>query len=207
MTQVAASKPKKNNGLLGTKRGPYKPQKNPRPRKLAKLNGLVRYFTGLLCKHGHLSERWTYDGSCVDCAPGKRRKVYEANKETILLKQKTKRIKNPEIVKERRKKYQANPKNKETKRIAQLRRHALQMQAEGTFTKKDIEELKLAQDFKCAVCGCDLKETGYHIDHKIPLSRGGSNWPSNLQLLCPFNNVQKSNATDEEYLHKLGLAK
>jgi len=30
--------------------------------------GLVRYFTGKACVNGHLSERWTTTGNCLDCA-------------------------------------------------------------------------------------------------------------------------------------------
>lgn len=29
--------------------------------------GLKRYFTGKPCKHGHCSERWVYNGHCVEC--------------------------------------------------------------------------------------------------------------------------------------------
>jgi hypothetical protein len=29
--------------------------------------GLVRYFTGSECKHGHTSERYTITGGCCDC--------------------------------------------------------------------------------------------------------------------------------------------
>ncbi len=36
-------------------------------RKDAKAYGLVRYFTGKPCKHGHVAERHTCNSSCVDC--------------------------------------------------------------------------------------------------------------------------------------------
>lgn len=29
--------------------------------------GLKRYYTGKTCKHGHNSERWVYNGHCVEC--------------------------------------------------------------------------------------------------------------------------------------------
>lgn len=31
-------------------------------------SGLKRYYTGKLCKHGHDSERYVYNGHCVQCA-------------------------------------------------------------------------------------------------------------------------------------------
>jgi hypothetical protein len=30
--------------------------------------GLKRYYTGKKCKHGHDSERYVYNGHCVECA-------------------------------------------------------------------------------------------------------------------------------------------
>lgn len=30
--------------------------------------GLKRYYTGKLCRHGHDSERYVYNGHCVECA-------------------------------------------------------------------------------------------------------------------------------------------
>jgi hypothetical protein len=32
--------------------------------------GLVRYFTGEECKHGHVAERYTMSGGCVECVRG-----------------------------------------------------------------------------------------------------------------------------------------
>jgi hypothetical protein len=37
-------------------------------RKAAKEIGSARYFTGNPCKHGHVSERLTINGSCVECS-------------------------------------------------------------------------------------------------------------------------------------------
>ena len=36
-------------------------------RSEAKSNGLVRYFTGNPCKHGHIAERQTSNGGCIKC--------------------------------------------------------------------------------------------------------------------------------------------
>jgi 5-methylcytosine-specific restriction endonuclease McrA len=48
-------------------------------------------------------------------------------------------------------------------------------------------------DWKCAHCGRPGLLT---VDHKIPLSRGGSNWPSNLQPLCFRCNVVKNDKVE-----------
>ncbi len=36
-------------------------------RKDAKSAERNRYYTGKECKHGHVSERWTHSGSCIEC--------------------------------------------------------------------------------------------------------------------------------------------
>lgn len=36
--------------------------------------GLKRYYTGKKCKHGHNSERWVYNGHCVECTMESNRK-------------------------------------------------------------------------------------------------------------------------------------
>jgi len=36
-------------------------------RKTAAARGLIRYFTGKLCRQGHFAERQVYDGRCVLC--------------------------------------------------------------------------------------------------------------------------------------------
>jgi hypothetical protein len=36
-------------------------------RRVAAENGSTRYFTGRPCKHGHIAERFTTSGGCVEC--------------------------------------------------------------------------------------------------------------------------------------------
>ncbi len=62
--------------------------------------------------------------------------------------------------------------------------------AEGTHTAADIQQIHKRQKYKCAECGTSTKKKK-HVDHIIPLALGGSNWPSNLQILCPFCNDSK----------------
>jgi 5-methylcytosine-specific restriction endonuclease McrA len=61
----------------------------------------------------------------------------------------------------------------------------------GRYTARDVVELYRRQGGKCALCGVDLRVTKYHVDHVVPLARGGLNVKENLQLLCPKDNLRK----------------
>jgi 5-methylcytosine-specific restriction endonuclease McrA len=73
--------------------------------------------------------------------------------------------------------------------------------AVGHFTEHDIERLRVAQSGKCAAPRCDmlLVKSGT-VNHIVPMSRGGSNWPDNIQLLCESCNHRKSKRTMQEWL-------
>ena len=92
--------------------------------------------------------------------------------------------------------YQANP---EKRRAIIERRRVRKKQVGGFFDGNDIVALQAAQTELCIYCRSTLKN-GYHIDHITPLSRGGNNNPTNLQLLCAHCNLSKKDKTHEEFL-------
>jgi hypothetical protein len=83
-------------------------------------------------------------------------------------------------------------------RLKAVRRRARVHQAEGSFTQADIEAIYAAQDGLCAYCVAPLNGR-YHIEHKQPLSRGGTNWPDNLCCSCSLCNWRKFTRTDAEF--------
>jgi 5-methylcytosine-specific restriction endonuclease McrA len=80
--------------------------------------------------------------------------------------------------------------NPEIKRTHKLRRRALETNAPGSHTADELAALAKAQKWKCAYCKVSLGQR-YCVDHIVPLSRGGSNWISNLQLACRACNSSK----------------
>lgn len=54
-------------------------------------------------------------------------------------------------------------------------------------------EILSINDFKCVKCGRSSKEIILHVDHIIPISRGGKTEKSNLQSLCSECNFGKGN--------------
>lgn len=76
--------------------------------------------------------------------------------------------------------------------------------AEGIHTAQDIARLYREQRGRCVYCKKKLPKA-YHIDHVVPLVKGGSNWPSNLQLLCPPCNLRKGTKLPIEFARQHGL--
>lgn len=88
--------------------------------------------------------------------------------------------------------------NKEKIRNLSRQRKARQRNAPGTHTVADIERQYKAQKGQCYYCRCDVGDS-YHVDHVIPLSRGGSNNPDNLVIACPTCNVSKKDKLPHEW--------
>lgn len=106
-------------------------------------------------------------------------------------------IDNPEKVAERNKKWRdANP---EHGRAMSSRRRAKIRSAGGTYDHHDVRELLIMQEHRCKTCDKCLIENQYDIDHIVPLSRGGTNWPDNLQILCRYCNRSKGSKLPEDW--------
>lgn len=109
---------------------------------------------------------------------------------------------NRDILRERsRIHYRAN---KEDYRARGRARRAMIKGAEGSHTHMDVIRLKSLQRNKCACCKKSLS-SGYHVDHVQPISKGGSNGPSNLQILCPNCNLRKGAKDPIEWRRQQGM--
>ena len=82
---------------------------------------------------------------------------------------------------------------KEYYNLKSLERYARLKGSEGRFTLKEWEELKCKHDFKCVHCGKSEEEAKLTKDHIVPITKGGSNWISNIQPLCQSCNSSKNN--------------
>lgn len=175
--------------------------------------GLKRYFTGRPCKHGHVDERLVSNGTCHPCYLMQLRRCWDKNKGGYNATRNMWNSKNRPLVNERtRASYRKSPegfvlrsakwakKNPEAPRSAVRNRRARQKAAKGIHTNQDIYALFQFQRGVC-FCGFNLSD-GYHVDHVVPISRGGSNWPSNLQLLCATCNCSKGTKLMEEWIDR-----
>tara|TARA_R110000782_G_C14641447_1_gene395675 strand:- start:106 stop:588 length:483 start_codon:yes stop_codon:yes gene_type:complete len=74
-------------------------------------------------------------------------------------------------------------------------RRAKKIMSFGRHTAEEIYLIFVFQRGLCANCEKKLFKSGknkYHVDHIMPLIRGGNNDKYNLQCLCPSCNLRKS---------------
>jgi len=139
------------------------------------------------------------------------RKVREwqrANRDRLLAAKKQDRIDNPSKYIERAKRWRNNNVEK-CREYARARRkthpheqriytrlaRARRRGASGSCTKAKLTERIAFYGDSCAYCGSKYE----HIDHVIPVARGGTNWPANLRPSCRSCNLEKSDKTLAEW--------
>jgi len=94
---------------------------------------------------------------------------------------------------------------KEYIKICNQKHRALKANAEGTHTINDLKYIYKHQKSKCPCCSEFISFEKITIDHIIALSKGGSNYPSNIQLLCKSCNSAKGNRHSTDYREHIPL--
>lgn len=61
----------------------------------------------------------------------------------------------------------------------------------GTWSASDVDRMLVAQKGRCWWCSKRIGKDR-HVDHRFPISKNGTNDPSNLVLSCPQCNRAKS---------------
>ena len=151
---------------------------------------------------------------------------YAIHRDRLVLAAKQRRENNPEMVLEIKRKYYASEKGKvqkrkeeeayalsggraesekrrSTKPLSEARKLAkLKYQLMRSSSEKQLDEFD-SFVLAGAVCLCKLrtKLTGrfWHVDHIIPVSKGGTSTPDNLQVVPAFWNRKKSNKHTERF--------
>lgn len=101
---------------------------------------------------------------------------------------------NPELYREKNRKKRFNniENTRLRERLASHKRRELKRNNmfSEKYSIKDILVLKEKQNNKCIYCFKSIKKI-FHIDHYIPLSKGGADNLNNIQILCPKCNLTK----------------
>ena len=83
------------------------------------------------------------------------------------------------------------------------RKRARKLNAKGFHTLEQWMARVEVFGWKCVYCKLTLTLLTLTKDHKIPLSRGGSEWPSNLVPACRVCNSTKHTSTYISYINWL----
>lgn len=92
-------------------------------------------------------------------------------------------------------------KNPEVVRTKWQRYRGRRLRAPGTFTTEEWTALVAQYAGRCAYCG---EEAELIVEHRIPLSRGGTNWIENIVPACRKCNARKHRMTESEFRARLG---
>lgn len=84
-------------------------------------------------------------------------------------------------------------------------RRARKKGASGTHTGDDAKSLLISQGYRCAYCRADLRKKKRHLDHIMPLARGGSDDRNNLQWTCAPCNLSKGAKDPIDFARERGL--
>lgn len=184
----------------------------------------IHFFTGKPCKRGHVSPRLISTRQCTACLSerkklnptrpdpvgNKRRNAaYRARRRKAILERiRMWKAANRDAVNQKeRARYAANiDRSRSNSRINGANRRARLLAVGGTFSISDVKAIFKRQRGRCASPVCrKLLRKRFHIDHIVPVSRGGPNWPKNLQLLCATCNASKGAKDPIEYVQSMGM--
>lgn len=144
----------------------------------------------------HIEERRAYHKAYGQTHSEERRVRSHAHADHIREKQRAYRAAHAEKISMQRRAYRLA--HIEEERANTNNRHARKKANGGTHTASDIQKQYTNQKGRCYYCHAKVGKV-YEVDHVIPLSRGGTNDPSNLVIACPPCNAKKYNKLPHEW--------
>jgi 5-methylcytosine-specific restriction endonuclease McrA len=177
-----------------------------------------KYFTGEPCVYGHIAPRYTRTRICAVCSTLHKKKAFEDNPGHARELKAKFRAENPGVHAARARDYRARNLEKvratEKKyrdenplvKIAKDQNRRARKNNAGTHTKAELAEIISLQSYQCGVCKISIrKRQDRHLDHIVPLSKGGRNDRSNLQFLCVSCNLSKGDKDPEDFMRSRGF--
>lgn len=132
-----------------------------------------------------------------EAAKKRRAKYREANKKELNRKERDRYDRNREQEREQYRQWSQTPEGKEINKVRRERHRSRKVNAPGDCTYEQWLEILDAHGFTCYLC--HRPHPDLQMEHKRPLSRGGSNDPRNIAPSCPTCNQRKGSMTYSEY--------
>ena len=129
------------------------------------------------------------------------KEYYQKNKKRISERKKKYHIDNKERMELKQKIYKKTESAKISIKNTRMKRRTITKT--GDVTTQQLQELYENSKF-CYWCNTNLKNKKIHLDHYIPLSKGGEHTLSNLVVSCPHCNHTKSNKDPYAFANSLG---
>lgn len=149
-----------------------------------------------------LLRRKKYDEKNKDIIKAKRKKYYEKNKVLISERNKIYHLKNKEKRNlSCRKRYEKD--SIEYILRARERKILKTTTSDKTITVESLKLLIEKQKYRCIYCEKDLRETEKHLDHIIPISKGGIHSIKNVQWVCKDCNLSKKDEISERWKNNI----
>ena len=194
--------------------------------KCKKIKSIHDFYIKSSQKDGHTAR-------CKECISDDSSEYYQINKEKVYERSKEWIQKNREYVRERDRKYrkehleQDKAKDKryrdshkeklaekgkryrETHKDyfynkARERKNSQLLRSDGTVTLEAEQKLLKTQNNLCDYCGDDISKKK-HLDHILPLDRGGMHTIDNVHFTCPSCNLSKGTKTEDEWFEWLKI--
>ena len=128
------------------------------------------------------------------------------NREKIIQKSKEWYENNFERARKTRNEYNKEYKNtkeyKLSSRLQQIKRRKITRHSPNKATNKEIKQL-IDASTHCYWCNVKLNED-FHIDHYIPIKKGGTHELSNLVISCKTCNLKKHTKDPIEFANSIG---
>lgn len=147
-------------------------------------SGLLRYFTGVPCKHGHTSQRYVVNSACCECVKAKQHQRYQVS---------------PDSTKQRATRWYQNNRAKKLHSVSQWAKNNPDKTCSKAAARKASKLQATPPWFEPEIVKAvylKARELGLEVDHVVPLQSRlvcGLHCWANLQVLSPELNKSKSN--------------
>lgn len=170
--------------------------KNPEAVRAAHARYSAKVDKEVLKERGKKS-RLKHRDSLAAAAKAKREALGEQHRAENRRRMRKWREENPEAYKAARDKFRSlNP------GVQRAYSHSRRIKTGAGMTARQLSDWVKAQDKRCFYCDCAC-ESSYHVDHIVPLAKGGEHRESNLVIACAPCNLAKGACDAVEFLDRI----